>query len=55
MSKPLSRKTIYFTNIIGGIGMILIFMLLNTAIFGIFSLWLPIVVKKWKIKHTHFE
>lgn len=38
MSKPISRKTIYFTNMIGGIMLLIAFILLNTCIFGAFSL-----------------
>ena len=38
MSKPLSRKTIFITNTLGGILIIILFMLLNTLIFGLFSL-----------------
>ncbi len=38
MSKPLSRKSIFITNTLGGIIIILVFVLLNTLIFGFFSL-----------------
>lgn len=38
MSKPLSRHSIYLTNIIGGILTIISFMLINTLIFGLFAL-----------------
>ena len=38
MSKPISRKSIFTTSTLGGILIILIFMLLNTLIFGLFSL-----------------
>ena len=38
MSKPISRKTIFLTNIFGGILIILIFMLINTLIFALFSI-----------------
>lgn len=38
MSKPISRKSIFLTNTIGGIFIIFIFMLINTLIFGLFSL-----------------
>ncbi|MCM1052731.1 MAG: ABC transporter permease [Ruminococcus sp.] len=38
MSKPISRKSIYFTNVVGGIFIILAFMLFNTIIFALFSL-----------------
>ena len=41
MSKPISRKTIFLTNIFGGIFIILIFMLMNTLIFALFSLIFP--------------
>lgn len=37
MSKPLSRKSIYVTNILGGIGIIIIFILLNALIFSFFG------------------
>lgn len=38
LSKPLSRSTIYITNIIGGILIITIFMLLNSLIYILFGL-----------------
>ena len=38
LSKPLSRSTIYITNIIGGILIITIFMLLNSLIYLLFGL-----------------
>ncbi len=38
MSKPISRKSIFITNTLGGILIILLFMLINTAIFGLFGL-----------------
>lgn len=38
MSKPISRKTIYLTNIIGGTLLILLYMVINTLIFGLFGL-----------------
>ncbi len=38
MSKPISRKSLFITNTLGGIIIILIFMLINTLIFGLFSL-----------------
>lgn len=38
MSKPINRKSIYFTNTLGGIFILLIFTLINTLIFGLFSL-----------------
>ena len=38
MSKPINRRSIYFTNTIGGILIILIYTLINTLIFGLFSL-----------------
>lgn len=38
LSKPISRKSIYWTNILGGTIILICFMLLNTFIFGIFSL-----------------
>lgn len=38
LSKPLSRSTIYITNIIGGILIITIFMLLNSLIYIFFGL-----------------
>ncbi len=38
MSKPINRKTIFITNTIGGILILLIFSLINTLIFGLFSL-----------------
>ena len=37
LSKPISRKSIFLTNTIGGIVIILIFMLINTLIFALFS------------------
>ncbi len=39
LSKPITRKTIYTTNIIGGIGIIILFMLINSLIFGGFNLF----------------
>ena len=44
MSKPLSRKTIYFTNIFGGLIVLSIFILLNTIIYLLFSLFAPLVL-----------
>ena len=44
MSKPLSRKTIYFTNIIGGILVLIAFMLINSLIIGVFGLFSNLVV-----------
>ena len=38
MSKPINRKTLFRTNTIGGILILIIFMLINTAIFGLFGL-----------------
>ena len=38
MSKPISRKSIFTTSTFGGILIILVFMLLNTFIFGLFNL-----------------
>lgn len=38
MSKPINRRSIYFTNTLGGIFILLIFTLINTLIFGLFSL-----------------
>lgn len=38
MSKPLNRRSIFITNTLGGIFIIFLFMLLNTLIFGLFSL-----------------
>lgn len=37
MSKPISRKSIYFTNIIGGIIVLALFIIINTFIFGLFG------------------
>ncbi len=37
MSKPLSRKSIYVTNILGGMSIIIIFILLNALIFSFFG------------------
>lgn len=39
MSKPINRKSIYITNIFGGILVLTLFMLLNTLIFGLFGLF----------------
>ncbi len=44
MSKPLSRKTIYFTNILGGLIVLSVFILLNTFIFLLFSIFAPFVI-----------
>ncbi len=44
MSKPLSRKTIYFTNIIGGLIVLSIFSLLNTLVYLLFGLFAPFVI-----------
>ncbi len=44
MSKPLSRKTIYFTNILGGLIVLSIFILLNTLIYLLFSIFAPFVI-----------
>lgn len=38
MSKPISRKTIYLTNLIGGIITLILLILLNTLIFGLVTL-----------------
>ena len=38
MSKPISRRSIYMTNTLGGILILLIFMIINTLIFGLFGL-----------------
>lgn len=38
MSKPISRKSIFITNTLGGILILFIFMLINTLIFGLFGL-----------------
>lgn len=38
MSKPINRKSIFLTNTIGGIALIILFMLINTLICGLFSL-----------------
>lgn len=37
MSKPINRRSIYFTNTLGGIFILLVFTLINTLIFGLFS------------------
>ena len=39
MSKPISRKSIFLTNTIGGILVLILFMLINTIIFGLFGLF----------------
>lgn len=44
MSKPISRKTMYFTNVFGGILVLVLFMLLNTIIFGIFGILFDFLV-----------
>ena len=36
-------------------GKYLLWLLLTIVTFGIFSIWLPVKVKKWMTKHTHFE
>ena len=38
MSKPISRRSIFITNTLGGILVLLIFMMINTLIFGLFGL-----------------
>ena len=38
MSKPISRRSIFITNTLGGILILLIFMIINTLIFGLFGL-----------------
>ena len=38
MSKPISRRSIFITNTLGGILVLLIFMIINTLIFGLFGL-----------------
>lgn len=38
MSKPISRKSIYITNVVGAILLMLLFMLINTGIFALFGL-----------------
>ncbi|MDE5539044.1 MAG: hypothetical protein K2J20_00985, partial [Bacilli bacterium] len=54
MSKPLSRKTIYVTNFFGGLGVLVLFMLLNTTIFGIFSLCFKSVVLPFALLIDYF-
>ena len=49
MSKPISRKTIYFTNIIGGIIILTIFMLINTFIYGIFGILFSSLIIPFKL------
>ncbi len=44
MSKPLSRKTIYFTNILGGIIILVIFMFINFMIYTLFGLFSDILI-----------
>lgn len=46
LSKPISRKGIYLTNIIGGVVIIIGFVLLNILIFAIFSVITPLVIPK---------
>ena len=36
-------------------GRFMLWMLLSAITFGIFALWVPIKMEKWKTKHTHFE
>ena len=38
LSKPISRKSLFITNTLGGILVILVFMIINTLIFGLFGL-----------------
>ena len=38
MSKPINRRSIFITNTLGGILILLIFMIINTVIFGLFGL-----------------
>lgn len=41
MAKPISRKTMYWTNVLGGIGILFLFVLLNGLIFALFGLFFP--------------
>ena len=43
MSMPLERKTIFVTNTIGGIGLMIAMLLLNILLMGLVSLWVPAV------------
>ncbi len=44
MSKPLSRKSIYFTNIWGGILVLCLFTLINSLILFLFNIFTPLVI-----------
>ena len=54
MSKPISRKSIFLTNTIGGIALIILFMLLNTLISGLFALLSPSLVIPFNLLLDYF-
>ena len=54
LSKPVNRKSIYITNTIGGILLILLFVILNTFIFGIFGLLFSELIIPFKMLIDYF-
>lgn len=54
MSKPISRQNLYFTNMLGGILVILAFMLLNTLIFSFFSLFFSNIIIPFALLIDYF-
>ncbi len=44
LAKPISRKTIYITNILGGMGVLTLFILLNSFIFFLFNIFSSLVI-----------
>lgn len=54
MSKPISRKNIYRTNIIGGILVIFLFILINFGIFGITSILCKSVIIPFELLIDYF-
>jgi len=54
MSKPLSRKTVYFTNTAGGILILFVFLLINTLIYGLFGILFNSLVIPFKLLLDYF-
>ena len=44
LSKPIERKTMYFTNIIGGLFLIIILLLLNSIVMLLFNIFTPFAI-----------